>query len=161
MGHDDVATIRVSAVVLRRADGAVLTVRKTGTAMFMFPGGKHELGESPLETAVRELLEETGLVVAPEELVHRGRWETAAANEPGRLLVSEVFELQRPLAEHEDVEPTAEIAQISWLDPASPQAPDGYAVAPLLLEVFPRLVGQDVPAGVGCGHRGNDVGTGL
>ena len=44
--------IRVSAVVLARPDRRVLTVRKAGTAMFMFPGGKHLPGEDPVDTAV-------------------------------------------------------------------------------------------------------------
>ena len=44
---------------LRRArDGHVLTVRKRGTSMFMFPGGKPEAGESPVEAGVREVREE-------------------------------------------------------------------------------------------------------
>ena len=47
--------IRVSAVVLARPDRRVLTVRKAGTAMFMFPGGKHLPGEAPVDTAVREV----------------------------------------------------------------------------------------------------------
>ena len=46
--------IRVSAVVIRDADGRVLTVRKRGTSMFMFPGGKPDPGERPVDAAVRE-----------------------------------------------------------------------------------------------------------
>ncbi|TFI12033.1 NUDIX domain-containing protein, partial [Micrococcus endophyticus] len=61
-------TIRVSAVVLARPDRRVLTVRKAGTTMFMFPGGKHLPGEDPLDTAVREVAEETGLRLRPDEL---------------------------------------------------------------------------------------------
>ena len=60
--------IRVSAVVLARPDRRVLTVRKAGTAMFMFPGGKHLPGEAPVDTAVREVAEETGLRLRPDEL---------------------------------------------------------------------------------------------
>jgi len=36
--------IRVSAVVLRDAQGRVLMVRKRGTSMWMNPGGKPEPG---------------------------------------------------------------------------------------------------------------------
>ena len=44
--------IRVSAVVLARPDRRVLTVRKAGTAMFMFPGGKHLPGEAPVDLSL-------------------------------------------------------------------------------------------------------------
>ena len=131
--------IRVSAVVVRRADGRVLTVRKAGTVMFMFPGGKHDDGESPLQTARRELVEETGLTVALDELDHLGAWDTAAANEPGRLLHSEVFAVARQLADHEVPVPAAEIEQLAWMDPHHPVPPGGFSIAPLLLELFGHL----------------------
>lgn len=37
-------TITVSAVVIRDAEGRVLTVRKRGTSAFMFPGGQARAG---------------------------------------------------------------------------------------------------------------------
>ncbi|GAA4757686.1 NUDIX hydrolase [Citricoccus nitrophenolicus] len=133
------APIEVSAVVLYRPDGRVLTVRKTGTTMFMFPGGKHHPGESPLATALRELAEETGLSVVPEDLEHLGAWDTEAANEDGHELHSEVFVLLRPLARNEVPTPDAEIEELVWMDPAEPQAPNGRGLAPLLLSVFESL----------------------
>lgn len=137
--------IRVSAVVLARPDGKVLTVRKAGTAMFMFPGGKHLPGEDPLDTAVREVAEETGLRLRAEELTHLGAWDTAAANEPGAALHSEVFTLERPLARHEAPEPTEEIVQLHWMDPAAPAAPPGHAVAPLLPPVLAAVAAAPTP----------------
>ena len=59
--HSDTPAARVisvSAVVLTRPDGAVVTVRKSGTDRFMLPGGKWESGETPLECAIREIGEE-------------------------------------------------------------------------------------------------------
>ena len=50
-----VEVIRVSAVVLARPDRRVLTVRKAGTAMFMFPGGKHLPGEAPVAVSYTHL----------------------------------------------------------------------------------------------------------
>jgi 8-oxo-dGTP pyrophosphatase MutT (NUDIX family) len=42
----------------------ILFVRSTRTKqLWAFPGGKSELGETPKETAVREVLEETGLSI--------------------------------------------------------------------------------------------------
>lgn len=132
--------ILVSAVVLYRPDGQVLTVRKAGTTMFMFPGGKHRDDESPLQTAVRELAEETGLTVPAEDLEYLGGFDTPAANENGRQLHSEVFALLRPLARNEVPEPNAEIEQLAWMDPKAPAAPDGCGVAPLLSAVFPEIL---------------------
>lgn len=51
-----------SAIVER--DGRYLLVLRTkppSDAMYAFPGGRGEPGESPAETALRELFEETGL----------------------------------------------------------------------------------------------------
>lgn len=135
-------TIRVSAVVMARPDGKVLTVRKAGTRMFMFPGGKHHPGEAPLDTAVRETREETGVRIRPDELTHLGAWDTAAANEPGQGLHSEVYALWRPMARHEVPEPTDEIVQLHWMDPAAPSAPAGYAVAPLLVGVLEKVAAE-------------------
>ena len=137
--NDDAArpVIKVTGVVLRRAsDGCVLTVRKRGTSMFMFPGGKHLPGEAPVDTAVREVAEETGLRLRPDELTRLGAWDTAAANEPGAALHSEVFALWRPVARHEVPEPTDEIVELHWMDPAAPAAPGGHGVAPLLHPVL-------------------------
>mgnify|MGYP001942120981 CR=1 FL=1 len=128
--------IRVSAVVLLRPDGRALSVRKAGTRMYMFPGGKPEPGESPLQTAVREVAEETGIRLRAEELVTLGVHEAAAANEAGFRVVGDVFALARPLAEHERPVKAAEIADLTWLDPAALEAPEGHGLAPLLQSVL-------------------------
>lgn len=128
--------IRVSAVVLLRPDGRALSVRKTGTRMYMFPGGKPEPGESPLQTAVREVAEETGIRLRAEELVSLGVHEAAAANEAGFRVVGDVFALRRPLARFEAPVKAAEIGDLIWLDPAALEAPEGHGLAPLLQSVL-------------------------
>lgn len=138
-GSSATQPIEVAAVVLYRPNGEILTVRKAGTSMFMFPGGKHRPGESPLDTALRELAEETGLAVPPEDLEYLGAWDTPAANENGQQLHSEVFALLRPLARNEVPTPDAEIEELAWMDPAAPQAPAGHGMAPLLTAVFEHL----------------------
>lgn len=100
-------TIVVSAVALVR-DRTVLTVRKRGTSRFMLVGGKPEAGESALECAVRETLEETSLRITDVRLL--GEFESDAANEPGHLLHSTVFTASF------DAEPeiAAEIEEMRW-----------------------------------------------
>ena len=51
--------VNVCAVAIRNRDGLVLTVRKQGSDGFMMPGGKPEPGETPLQTACREVREES------------------------------------------------------------------------------------------------------
>ncbi|MBE7189225.1 NUDIX domain-containing protein [Jatrophihabitans endophyticus] len=131
--------IEVSAVVIRRADGAVLTVRKRGTDAFMLPGGKPEPGETPAQTAARELAEELRIEIDPDDLRPLGAFDAAAANEAGTLVRAEVFEAP-PLHVRG---PAAEIEELRWLPvrghrPAARPA----AGAPVLIDrVLPLLEG--------------------
>lgn len=122
--------IHVSAAVIVDDDGRLLLVRKTGTTAFMQPGGKPEPGEMASETLSRELAEELGIRVAPDELRPLGAFTAAAANEPGFLVVADVFEVeigaQTPVA-------AAEIAELRWVSRADAA---GLEIAPLARENF-------------------------
>lgn len=122
--------IHVSAAVILDADGRLLLVRKQGTTAFMQPGGKPEPGESPSQTLSRELAEELGVTVAPDELEHLGAFTAAAANEPGFLVVAEVFAAQLG-AQQPAV--GAEIAELRWI---TRRDADEIEVAPLAREYF-------------------------
>ena len=124
--------IHVAALVMRDADGQVLTVRKRGTVRFMFPGGKPEPGEDIRDTALRETAEELGISLDPLQLAHLGTWTTDAANEEGRLVRATVF--SHPLVAVG--EPMAEIDAVRWIHPGD-RSED---LAPLLLHaVLPAL----------------------
>ncbi|WP_297850676.1 NUDIX domain-containing protein [uncultured Corynebacterium sp.] len=127
--------IRVCAVVFRDTDGRVLSVRKKNTSRFMLPGGKPESGETPRETAVREVREEIGTLIDAATLTHLGTFRTAAANEAGREVEGTIFTCPATV----DPVPAAEIAEIRWVDPRNP-ADAGVDLAPLLeTKVFPAL----------------------
>ena len=131
--------IHVSAVVLRRASGEVLTVRKRGTHRFMLPGGKPEPGESAAATAVREAHEEVGVVLDEARLRELGTFRAAAANEAGHEVVGTVFE--HPL--DGATAPAGEIEELRWLDLAGDLPGD---LAPLLEHhVLPVLAGTTPP----------------
>ncbi|AJY46611.1 NUDIX hydrolase [Martelella endophytica] len=58
-----------SSVIIRRGE-AFLLVRRANPpaqAMYAFPGGRAEAGETPEQAALRELVEETGLVAERAE----------------------------------------------------------------------------------------------
>jgi 8-oxo-dGTP diphosphatase len=111
-------SIRIAAALMSRSDGRVLLVRKRATESFMQPGGKIEAGEHPQAALRRELSEELGIEVDPDEMTYVGRYTAPAAHEPGRLVDAEVFRIiiACPVA------PGAEIEEILWLDPSTPGA---------------------------------------
>ena len=121
---------------MRDPHGRVLNVRKRGTTSLMLPGGKHEPGEDPRDTAVREFTEELGVALDVTLLRSLGVFETAAANEPGHLLVAAVFEHPFVPAAA-SAAPRAEIEYLEWVDPALARED----MAPLNTEhVFPALL---------------------
>lgn len=123
----------VAAVALWRGDSHVLTVRKRGTQRFMLPGGKREPGETFPACAVRELREEVGVALAPQQLRALGTWREPAANEPGLIVEATMFDAG---AVTHSPHPAAEIAEIRWLDVRDPPTSD---LAPLLVAALPTL----------------------
>ncbi|HEV2796216.1 MAG TPA: NUDIX hydrolase [Nocardioides sp.] len=123
--------------------------------MWCFPGGGLEEGETPVAGAVRELAEETGVALAPEDLTDLGRFELVTA-ERGTFLFHAyvartmltgsdvacyegrqmVFVDADPLPDVDLVPSTALVAPVlrSWIDahPFVP-APDGRTFAGVVL----------------------------
>ena len=60
--------IAVSAFVTDDRD-QLLMIRRTDNGLYALPGGRHELGETMTETAVRETEEETGLRIEVTGLI--------------------------------------------------------------------------------------------
>ena len=127
--------ITVAAVVIRDANGLLLTVRKKGAVRFMLPGGKPEPGEDRRRTALRESLEELSVALRPDGLVELGVFRADAANEVGHLVEATVFE--HPYVRVDA--PAAEIAELQWIDIASTDTP----LAPLLADhIIPLLLAR-------------------
>ncbi len=139
------ATVQVSAVAILRdapevtGGREVLTVRKRGTALHQYPGGKPEPGETPREAAVREIAEETCLSVDPDALTEVGSFSAVAANEQDTTVIADVFAVPDSGA---GVVCAAEIDEAVWLPlgtETSTPDDDAYPLAPLMFETFPHL----------------------
>lgn len=128
--------LTIAALQLLDSSKRILLVRKSGTRMFMQPGGKLEPDESPLSAVLREVHEELGLVFGPDDVVPAGVWIGPAANEADTNIHAHLFAAQT------DCTPVvqAEIAEMLWIDPAA--ALRRTDIAPLLREkVLPGLLG--------------------
>ncbi len=112
---DETRIIKIAAALMMRPDGQVLLVRKRATNMFMQPGGKIDFGETPIQALCRELHEELGISIAPENLNPAGVYTAPAAHEPGYIVQAEIFHCVWAAS----VRPAAEIEEIIWVNPAS------------------------------------------
>ena len=129
-------TIRVSAALVVDNIGRLLVVRKRGTSVYMQPGGKPEAGETAAETLSRELWEDIGASIRPDELEPLGQFTAAAANEAGATLIADVFRarIDGPIAA------AAEIDDVRWLSRAELAT---VPVAPLITEhMLPLIRGE-------------------
>jgi 8-oxo-dGTP diphosphatase len=110
--------LAVSAGIVR--DGKVLIVRRArspAAGLYTLPGGGVELGETLLDAVVREVREETALVVEPVALA--GYREAIARDDEGRI--QRHFVILPFAARWIAGEPVLsdELSEAVWLDPAA------------------------------------------
>lgn len=121
-------------VVVRSADGLVLLARRRGEAgiELAVPGGKLDPGETVEECAVRELAEETGLVLGAAEV--RTFDCVLMAGEATSWVVVGVeghLGVRAAEAEPRELEPD-KVGSFTWVDPAHTPADLYPATAALL-----------------------------
>ena len=110
---DDEAVIRIVAAIAVNGQGAMLMVRKQGTAAFMLPGGKPDAGESALDALEREVGEELDCALDRPGCRSLGMFRAPAANEPGFTVEAELFAVSL----QGDPRPWGEIEETLWVDP--------------------------------------------
>ena len=125
----DLPTIRIVAAVILNSQGHLLLVRKRDTVTFMQPGGKFEPGETSQQALIRELREELGFELEPDDFEFVGRFTAQAANEIGHMVDCDVH---FTVVETEGVA-AAEIEELMWIDPMKM---DDVALAPLTAKVM-------------------------
>lgn len=116
-------TERSAGAVIRRPDGKFLLIQ-SAQGVWGFPKGHVEAGETPLQAAIREVEEEVGLDVAPDETVH------ATNTYPYQGRTREVTYFFAAIGAA-DVRPNGEVRQFRWATEA---------------EVFSQLQFEDLKA---------------
>jgi mutator protein MutT len=71
---------RSAGIVIRGDHVLVMHRINNGDEYWVFPGGGQEDGETPDQTAVREIDEETTIQVVPGELLYHITWDTKEEN---------------------------------------------------------------------------------
>ncbi|AHG39804.1 DNA mismatch repair protein MutT [Pseudomonas syringae CC1557] len=127
--------ISIAAALLIGPDGQTLLVRKRGTQAFMQPGGKIEPGEPAPLALARELEEELGLIIDPQQATFLGEFSAPAANEPGFEVRCQLYEVMTDA----QVLPAAEIEEVIWV--GAGRQPDLH-LAPLTRDLILPLYRQ-------------------
>ena len=109
--------IPVVDIILRRDDKVLFLLRKnTGWSdgSYGLPSGHVEKDESFKQAACREVLEEVGIIIKPEQLEHRITFH--AFDERGDVRVGIYFEAMNWTGEPRNVEPDVH-GELAWFDP--------------------------------------------
>ena len=93
-------------------DGKILSTRSKGKDKYYIPGGKRELGETDMQTLVREIKEELSVKILEDTVKYYGTFEAQAHGKAEGIIVK----MTCYMAEFEGVlQADSEIAEIVWL----------------------------------------------
>ncbi|WP_028849639.1 NUDIX hydrolase [Thermocrispum municipale] len=105
-------------VAVQDRRGRILLVHKTDNDLWALPGGGHEIGESISETAVREVKEETGVIVEPTGII-------GLYTDPNHVMAYDDGEVRQQfsicfsarLVGGEPRQDGTETSEVRWVDP--------------------------------------------
>ena len=142
--YPDRPIVAVLAVVLRSEgpDTRALIVQRAqqpNAGRWGFPGGVLELGETVGEGAMRELLEETGIVAEPAGILNVH--DAVSRDEEGRVQFHYVLVAVRGVWRSGEGEPADDAAACAWITREDILA-DKYPSFPTLLPLFDLALGR-------------------
>ena len=125
-GHVFYASSEPTACALCRDDrGRILLARRAGppfAGAWDLPGGFLEEGEHPLDALRRELVEETGLEIEPEEFL--GAWIDTYGEDDGGPATLNLYWTAHVVGGG-DGEAADDVSELRWFAPDELPAPDG------------------------------------
>ncbi|HCI79534.1 MAG TPA: hypothetical protein DHW02_07580 [Ktedonobacter sp.] len=95
--------------------GKILLIRRADNGLWAMPGGALDVGETPAEGAIREVLEETGYTCEPVALV--GVYDSRFCGTPSLYHLYQMSFLCHPLLDVARVDPPSyahEVLEIGW-----------------------------------------------
>ncbi|HEY4023653.1 MAG TPA: NUDIX domain-containing protein [Pseudonocardiaceae bacterium] len=124
--------VRCVGALIYRADGRLLLIRRAnapGRGRWSLPGGRVEAGESDAVAVIREVVEETGLIVTAHELV-------GSVKRPGPGVIFDIHDY-RCAAVGGDPAAGSDASGLRWVDAAEFAALDGAgALSDLLADTL-------------------------
>jgi len=138
--YPDRPIVAVLAVVLRRDEVLIVQrAQQPNAGRWGFPGGVLELGETVAEGAMRELMEETGIVAEPAGVLNVH--DAVSRDEEGRVQFHYVLIAVRGLWRSGEGEPADDAAACAWASRADIEA-GLYPTFPTLLPLFDAALAQ-------------------
>ena len=93
-------------------DGKILSTRSKGKDKYYLPGGKRELGETDVQTLIREIKEELSVDVIENSVNYYGTFEAQAHGKAEGVLVKMTCYMAEFIG---DLKADNEIEEIVWL----------------------------------------------
>jgi len=132
--YPDRPIVAVLAVVVRGEEALIVQRgQQPNAGRWGFPGGVLELGETVAEGAMRELLEETGIVAAPAGVLNVH--DAVSRDADGRVQFHYVLIAVRGVWRSGEGVPGDDAAAVAWASRADILA-DRYPTFPTLLPLF-------------------------
>lgn len=106
--------IYIASAVILNNENELLLVRKKNSSFFQLVGGKIQEDETELQTLVREIREETGLVIPQDAFFFLGRHTTKAVNEEDTLVHGRIYTARLKHNTHPVA--ASEIEEFVWIN---------------------------------------------
>lgn len=109
------APFPVSDAAVIDVAGRILLIRRADNALWAMPGGALDVGETPAQGAVREVLEETGVACEPIALI--GVHDSRLCKTPSLHHLYQFSFLCRPLPDMKVIVPSShahEVMEVNW-----------------------------------------------